>query len=98
MFRWCGTVGCGNAAKFLGERPRQSGVWCRAERLWDLCKSVHEDEAAIQNLQVLKWQKPMAPSVKLNVDAGVYLDGSRTMGGVFKNSVGMIEDVPVVIY
>lgn len=70
-------------------REMGSGIGYRSEELREESRSVEENSNRREHAQRgRKWEKPLTPAIKVNVDAALHPDGSGCVAGVIRDSQG----------
>ncbi|KAF7807932.1 putative ribonuclease H protein At1g65750 family [Senna tora] len=81
-----------NQRKFANEVVNLNGVWAKVERQWDeACVADNGAHLDVEIPSELKWEKPKAPYLKLNVDEAVRSSGEGALGGLFRDREGVVH-------
>ncbi|KAF7830925.1 ribonuclease H [Senna tora] len=80
-----------NKKKFANETPNLDRIWAKVERSWNeqriASSGAYRDFIIPCNL---RWEKPKAPFVKMNVDAAFKSNGEAAIGGLMRDHNGWV--------
>ncbi|KAF7825250.1 retrotransposon protein, putative, unclassified [Senna tora] len=80
-----------NARRFKGEVHDMSRVWIKASMIWEEINRVSVLSTDAENMEVRKlWVKLVSPSYKLNCDAAVRAGFGGALGGIIRDSEGVV--------
>ncbi|KAF7802284.1 uncharacterized protein G2W53_041395 [Senna tora] len=83
-----------NKKKFANETINLNGMWAKVERQWDeVCVARNGIPLDVDTPSNLLWEKPRAPYLKLNTDAATKSTGEGALGGVIRDSEGLVHGV-----